>query len=230
MAPASAQRLKSFEKQFTRPDAGNSVVAGYVGATAAVAEQADGAGDALSAVGYMMALPFFPMALALDMPPKEMSEHRLRAFGQHVDDRVRGWGGEYRYAHEKHISFEAFWTAYLEEGSLYDLHFIGARALGDLIEGEKGVLEYGFGFAGLAGRNHRGGPDISLSGELRPWRRWFFLDAHAGAVILEGGTLGDMRGGAGLRWRRAELRAGYRALVGPFKTLGGPEIGLAVRL
>ena len=230
-APASAQRLKGFEGQFIKPsDAGAKLVEGWVGATALVAEAAAKSGESLSAVGYMVMLPFLPMALSLEMPPKDMHEHRLRASVHHIDDRVRGWGGEYRYTRENHLAFESFWSAYLEEGATYDLHYIGARALGDIAEWERGSLEYGFGVAGLAGRNHRGGPNISLGGELRPWRRFFFLDAHAGAVILEGGTLGDLRAGAGLRWRRAEVRAGYKVLAGPFTPLGGPELSLAVRL
>jgi hypothetical protein len=232
-APASAQRLKGFEGQFLKgaSDAGAKVLEKTLEATARLAEASAETGSSAPAqlAGDVLLLPFYPFGVATSMDRRPRGEHRLRAFGQHVDDRVRGWGGDYRYSAANHLHYEASWTAFLEEGALYDLHLVGARVLGDLHAEPALRVEYGLGVAGLAGRRHRGGPEFSLGGELAP-RRLVFLDAKAAAVILEGGTLGDFRAGAGLRWRHAELRAGYRALVGPFDTLGGPELGFSLKL
>lgn len=231
-APASAQRLQAFEKQFTRnSDLGQKAVAGLAEASLRTAEAELDDGQFPTAAGLILLAPVYPFILSLDMDPRERVEHRLESSGQHIEDRVRAWGGRYRYSAHNHLAAEAHWTAYLEEGALYDLHYFGARAVGDLVDDERWTLEYGFGVSFLAGQRHRGGPDFSLGGELRPWK-WLFLDARAGAVVMEGGTLGDLRAGAGLRRRGeilgGELRAAYRALMGPVRRLGGPEIGLAV--
>lgn len=231
-APASAQKLKGFEGQFNKaPDAARKVVDALVETSAKLYQAGLEHGNpaAMDMAGRVLTLPFLPFMRASDLPRRPRGEHRLSSSGHHIEDRIRGWGGAYRYAAENRLSYEAEWMAYLEEGASYDLHLVGARAVGDLVADEAATLEYGLGVGGLLGRRHRGGLDISLGGELRPARR-LFVYGRAGAVVLEGGTLGDLRGGAGVRVGRLELRAGYRALSGPFSTLGGPELGLTVRL
>lgn len=231
-SPASAQKLKGFEGQFDKaPDAARKVVETFVETTAKLYEAGLEHGNpvATELANQVLSLPFLPFMRALQLPRNPRGVHRLSSTGHHVDDRVRGWGGAYRYAAENRLSYEAEWTAYLEERALYDLHLVGARAIGDLVSDEAYVLEYGLGVGGLLGRRHRGGLDVSLGGELRPAHR-LFLYGRAGALLLEGGTLGDLRAGAGARVGRFELRAGYRALSGPFNVLGGPELAAAVRL
>lgn len=228
-APARAQTLKGFERQFSksRSDAGNKVLAALVEGTVSVMEAASKGGDGTLA-GYILAAPLLPMAPSLSMEPRLMPERRVRARVMDVNDRVRAWGGELRYGWENHINVEAHWTAFLEEGAQYDLHYFGARVSGAMLAGDSGELEYGFGAAGLSGRLSRGGPEFSLAAELRP-RSWAFVDARAAAAIMQGGTIGELSAGAGLRWRALELRGGYRALAGPFRVLGGPELGVGLR-
>jgi hypothetical protein len=235
-APASAQRLKGFEGQFLK--AGAEAGGKALGAVAEAAGRVQSAAaDSLNPLqplaqefyGAVLKVPLIPYALALEQERRPRGRHRLDAFTHHIDDRVRGWGGSYRYSTASRIGWEAHWTAYLEEGAQYDLHYVGGRAVAEFVDGPVWSLDYGLGVSGLVGRLGRGGPDFSLGAECRPFPP-FFLDAKAGAVVMEGGTLGELRGGAGVRWRDAELRAGYKALVGPFDTLAGPEIGLRVRL
>lgn len=228
-APASAQRLGGFEKQFVRKasaaPAPPPASASPDPSSSYSAAESQAAGDALY---FLLKLPLLPFAYALGEPERARGRHDVSAAVHHIEDRVRGWGGAYRYSGRKHAGFEAHWTAYLEEGAQYDLHYVGARAIAELLDHEHWSLDYGLGISGLVGSLGRGGPDFSLATEYRSGR--CFVDARAGAVIMEGGTLGELRAGAGLRWGDAELRAGYKALVGPFDTLDGPEIGLRLRL
>lgn len=232
-APASAQKLKGFEGQFGKgaTDAGAKVLGAMFEGMAKVAEAGERAGQqgfTGNVAADILLIPFYPLAAATRNDRRLMPERRLRAHVVHVDDRVRGWGGEFRYGFENHLNAEAHWTAFLEEGSQYDLHYFGARVSGDLVTGDWGDFVYGLGFGALSGTLHRGGPEFSLGTEVRP-RRWVFVDARAGATFMEGGTVGDLSAGAGVRWRAVELRAGYRALAGPFRTLGGPQLGVGLR-
>ncbi len=151
----------------------------------------------------------------------ELSYHRVGSF-------VGGWGGRWRLDTEHHIGLEAFWSDYIEHRE-EDLHYMGASGTGDFWREDRWRVNYQLGLAALSGKLTRVGPRAAVEAEFYP-RKPFFLDALAASTFISGGPLGELRAGGGVAWGRAQARLSYRALIGPFKNLAGPELALILRL
>jgi hypothetical protein len=226
------ERLKPFEKQFH----GKAVA----DAAGAIAEH-DGDNSSGQILALLLAIPF---AYSLDLGNDGYARWpyadgaigdegdrsyslRLESYYHRVGDGIGGAGGRWRLDTEKHVGLEVLWTHYRERGE-EDLNHITASAHGDLYRDERWRGGYQLGLGTLSGRLTRLGPRLALEGEGYPLKP-FFVDAHAGASFIDNGPLGELRAGGGVSWRAFQVRVGYRALIGPFKTLDGPDAGLTVR-
>jgi hypothetical protein len=236
--PVRAGRLDAFKKQFRGNDVGPATDSALraIDRTSSVST-----GSSVELLALILAIPF---AYSLDLGDEGYARfpyepgasgdcgdrpHSLRFGGYYhrVGDGVGGTGGFWRLDSERHVGLEVFWTHYRERGE-QDLSHLAASAHGDLYRDERGRVDYQLGLAALSGRLTRIGPRLALEGETYPLKPLFF-DAHAAASFIDGGPLGEMRAGGGVIWDRFSLRVGYRALIGPFKTLDGPDAGLTVR-
>lgn len=234
--PSSAATLKTFEKQFR-----GAAVARETARAVDHTLRNDHDGALIKLMVYALAVPY---ALSYELPEEGFSnglyasgrgdlgdassQHRLELSGQQVSSFVKGYGGRWRVDTERHVGLEAFWTNYIEHRA-EDLHYVGASAHGDIARGPYGRVDYQLGMAALSGRLTRVGPRVGVEGELYPLKP-FFLDALAAVNLIDGGPLGELRAGGGVAWKRAQLRLSWRALIGPFKNLAGPELAFLVRL
>jgi hypothetical protein len=231
--PASAATLRGFENQFR--------------GTAPVRQSGppvntSGGDDAfIRLLLYTVAAPF---VLSSELPEEGYSpglyaesrgdagdaaiQQRFELSYQRVGRYVGGWGGRWNMTTEKHIGLEAFWTDYIEHRE-EDLHYVGASGSGDFWREDRWRANYQLGLAALSGRLTRVGPRLAIEAEGYP-RRPLFFDASAGVTLISGGPLGELRAGGGLAWGRAQVRLSYRALIGPFKNLAGPELSMIFRL
>lgn len=228
--------LKGFEKQFQGTGASRSI-----GQAAGEVALKDDDGSLLKLTLLAFALPY---AYSLNLPEEGFSpglyaggrgdsgdaprQQRLELSWHRAGMEVSGWGGRWRLDSEKHVGAEVFWSDYIERRE-EDLHYVGASAAGDLLREEPGRAGFQLGLAALSGRLTRVGPRLALEAELFP-RKPFFLDALAAAAFIDGGPLGELRAGAGAAFGRAQVRFGYKALIGPLRHLDGPELALIVRL
>ncbi len=163
-----------------------------------------------------------------DMQGDRSLSHRLEFAGHRVSGDIGSLSAGYRVLGENHIGFEGFWTGYYEKRPSDELHYVGGRFLGDIVRGHRGSLGYGFGVAGLTGRDGRAGPSFSLRGELYPLKP-FVLSARGAITIINDHTLSEYRVGAGVQLGPTEWTAGWRALAGPLRELSGPDVMLALR-
>lgn len=152
---------------------------------------------------------------------------RFGSYFTRVGDGARGAGGFWRMDTERHVGLEVFWTHYHEKGE-EDLNHLAFSTHGDLWRDERVHTDYQLGLAALSGRLTRLGPRLSLEAESYPLKP-FSLDASVAASFIDGGPMGDFRVGTGVSWERWSVRLGYRALLGPFHALEGPEAGASVR-
>lgn len=235
--PASSATLKGFQEQFRGTGASRSAA----DAVDAIVRNDDGDGRLMQ---LALATVLLPYAYSLNLPEEGYSpglyagargdsgdaprQQRLELSWHRAGKDVFGWGGRWRLDSENHVGMEAFWTDYVERRA-EDLHYIGASGNGDLWREEAGRAGFQLGLAALSGRLTRVGPRLALEGELYP-RKPFFLDALAAATFIDGGPMGELRAGAGAAYGRAQLRLSWRALIGPFRDLDGPELALIIRL
>jgi hypothetical protein len=236
--PASAATLKSFEGQFHGTGAARTAS----DAAAAVFHGVDESDNFfVKLILYTVAAPY---ALSSSLPEQGYSpgayvdsrgdagdapsQQRLELSYHRVGAYVGGWGGRWRLDTERHLGAEAFWSDYIEHRE-EDLHYLGASALGDFWREDSWRTDYQLGLAALTGRLTRVGPRIAVEAEAYP-RKPFFVDALAAVTFIDGGPLGELRAGAGVARGRAQARLSYRALIGPFKNLAGPELALIFRL
>lgn len=236
-SPASAGTLKGFENQFR----GTSAARTTARAADDVARHDDGDGSLVKLTLYLLAAPY---AYAYDRDPEgysrglyadgrgdlgdARSQQRLDLSYQRVGSYVEGWSGRWRLDTERHVGLEAFWTDYIEHREK-DLHYVGASAHGVFWREESGRASYQLGLAALSGRLTRVGPRLGVEAEVYP-RRPFFIDALAAVTFIDGGPLGELRAGGGVALGRGQVRLSYRALIGPFKNLAGPELAFIFRL
>ena len=164
-----------------------------------------------------------------DMEGDRSLAHRVEAYGHRVSDEVKSLGAAYRVMGDNHIGFEGFWTGYYERRVSDELHFVGGRLLGDIARGHRGALGYGFGVAGLTGRDGRAGPSFSASADLFPLKP-FVVSMRGAVTVLGGNALTELRIGAGVQLGPTEWTVGWRTLAGPLRELSGPDVMLAVRL
>ena len=231
--PASAGRLGSFQKQFHGT--------GTADATGAVVEHGGSKGEGAELLAYVLAIPF---AYSLDMTPEgyarwpyddahcgDIGEKplsmRFESYYHRVGDGVGGPGGRWRLDSEKHVGLEVFWTHYRERGE-EDLNYLSASAHGDVYRDEYLRTGYQLGLAALSGRLTRLGPRVAVEAESYPLKPVFF-DARVAGSFIDNGPLGELGAGAGVSWKSMSARFGWRALMGPFRTLDGPDAAFAVR-
>ena len=235
--PASAATLKGFGEQFKGTGASRSI-----GRAAEEVVFKNDDGKRLTATLPVFALPY---AYSLNLPEEGFSpglyagerggdsgdvprQQRFELSWHRAGRDVAGWSGRWRLESNRHVGVEAFWADYIERRK-EDLHYVGASANGDLWRDEPGRAGFQLGLAALSGRLTRVGPRLALEAELYP-RKPFFLDALAAVTFIDGGPFGELRAGAGAAYGRAQLRLSYRALIGPFRNLDGPELAIIVRL
>jgi len=236
VSPARAERLKTFKKQFRgtgTPDAATDVESAY--------RRHDHDGALAQLTALVFALPY---AYSMGLGDEGWAPHpyadgakgdfgdcgiaqRLEVFYHRVGDGIGAWGGLWRLDSVKHVGLEAFWSHYRERGD-EDMHYVYGTTHGDLAREENWRADYQLGLAALAGRTTRVGPRLAVEGEGYPGKP-FFVDALAGVAFIDNGPLGELRAGAGVVIKRVQIRFGWRALIGPFKTLDGPDAGLTFR-
>lgn len=230
--PARADKIRSFRKQFH----GRATAQGIEDVA-----NTDRDGSLIKLMGLILAVPY-AYSFSLDpqgYAPFPYSEgprgdqgekpwlNRLELFYHRVGDGVGGWGGRWRLDSEQHVGLEAAWTHYRERGD-EDLHYVVGSAHGDIARDDNWRVDYQLGVAALAGRDTRIGPRLAVETEAFPGKP-FLLDALAGVAFIDNGPLGELRAGAGVTIKHVQVRFGYRALIGPFKTLDGPDGGLTLR-
>ncbi len=160
--------------------------------------------------------------------PKDLS-HRLEFSGHRVSGEIGSLSAGYRMMSDSHVGFEGAWTGYYEPRASDELHFVAARVLCDFVRGYRGSWGYGFGVAGLTGRDGRAGFSMSTAAEIFP-RKPFVLSARGALTLLPGGALTELRAAGGVQLGRTEWTAGWRTLAGPLRELSGPDVMLALRL
>ncbi len=194
----------------------------------------------LRAMGKLVSLPYaysmrqpdegFARLLYREEPQGDTGDHqelhRVELHALRTGDDAGGMGARYRYDTEDHVGAEGFYTQLRARGA-EDLHYAHAVAHGDVAREDQWRVEYQIGAGGLAGRRHRLGPRLAVGIESFPLRPLYFEGA-AGGVFASGGTIGDLRAGAGLAGGPWQFRLGWRALLGPVM-LSGPEAALTLR-
>lgn len=152
--------------------------------------------------------------------------HRFELHGTRTGDDAGGGGARYRFDSERHIGAEGLYTRYRARGS-GDLHYFHAVAHGDVAREDQWRVEYQAGAGGVAGRFDRLGPRVAFGIESFPYRPLYF-EGVAGAVFASGGTIGDLRAGAGVAGGPWQMRLGWRVLSAP-DWLSGPDAALTLR-
>jgi hypothetical protein len=194
----------------------------------------------LRAVGKVVTLPYaysmrlpeegFARALYRDEPQGDTGDHqelhRVETHALWTGDDSGGAGARYRYDTESHIGAEGLYTQLRRRGR-GDLHYAHAVAHGDVAREDEWRVEYQVGAGGVAGASHRLGPRVAFGIESFPYEPLYF-EGVAGAVFASGGTIGDLRAGAGVAGGRWQLRAGWRALTAPVWH-AGPDVAVSVR-
>jgi hypothetical protein len=194
----------------------------------------------LRAMGKVVTLPYaysmrlpeegFAPALYREEPQGDTGDHdelhRLEWHALWTGHDSGGAGARYRYDTESHIGAEGLYTQLRRRGT-GDLHYAHAVAHGDVAREDEWRVEYQVGAGGVAGAFHRLGPRVAFGIESFPNKPLYFEGA-AGAVFASGGTIGDLRAGAGVAAGRWQLRAGWRALTAPVWH-AGPDVALTVR-
>jgi hypothetical protein len=140
-----------------------------------------------------------------------------------------GAGLRYRATSSNHLSFEAFGAWYREARPRKDARWLGGGVRGELARDERGVLDWIMGGADLSGAESGAGPRLGFGGALYP-RRPLSLEAEATTTIVGGGPpLDELSAALGAVLGAVELRAGWRALVGPLRPISGPELSALYR-
>ncbi|MDE2490531.1 MAG: hypothetical protein KGM24_06760 [Elusimicrobia bacterium] len=204
-----------------------------------------GVGVTAGVVGLNLAL--LPLAYSLSEPPLRLAPYPYFAgepgWPEGESDMVsrveldaqalpRGGSGgalRYRATSSNHLSFEAFGAWFREARPGKSVRWLGAGVRGEIARSDRGVLDWIMGGAGLGGGESGAGPRLGLGGALYP-RRPLSLEGEATTTIIGGGPpVEELSAALGAVLDAVELRAGWRALVGPIRPISGPELSALYR-
>lgn len=94
-------------------------------------------------------------------------------------------------------------------------------------EGDQYMIDLAFGGVALLGDETKGGPSFSIGALIFPVKP-LIVELRAGVAMIRYQALWDFSAEVGGNVGRVELFAGYRSLMGPIESIGGPYLGARV--